>query len=123
MADERYLLPRYLYYFCVHYDFEKLSTQEKTFQLYKQGIKISEIVKQRKLKEETILGHLAKYVATGEINPTSIMEEAKFNTLKEYVKKHENLADSTIKDKLSNNFSYGEIKIVRSAIEAEQKEL
>ncbi|MBR4266754.1 MAG: helix-turn-helix domain-containing protein [Bacteroidales bacterium] len=104
-------------------DFEKLSTQEKTFQLYKQGIKISEIVKQRKLKEETILGHLAKYVATGEINPTSIMEEAKFNTLKEYVKKHENLADSTIKDKLSNNFSYGEIKIVRSAIEAEQKEL
>ena len=26
VADERYLLPRYLYYFCVHYDFEKLST-------------------------------------------------------------------------------------------------
>jgi uncharacterized protein YpbB len=53
----------------------KGGTQLETLTLYKQGFTPEEIAKQRTLATSTILGHLASFVASGEINVLDFIDE------------------------------------------------
>lgn len=92
-------------------------TFKKSFQLYKNGNTIAQISELRGLSPSTIEGHLAKFIATGDL------------TVDEFVSKERQLLIlaaaydvgikmlTPIKEKLSADISYGEIRMMVSQIE------
>jgi superfamily II DNA helicase RecQ len=46
---------------------KKVDTKAESFRLYREGKRVDEIAKERSLTQQTIEGHLAHYVSTGEI--------------------------------------------------------
>ena len=66
----------------------------------------------RDLNENTIFGHLASFISSGEIKITELIDEAKYNELKQIIpsKTFENLSD--LKHLLDDKYSYGELRLV-----------
>ncbi|MEO1050600.1 MAG: helix-turn-helix domain-containing protein [Bacteroidota bacterium] len=89
----------------------KTPTAEVSFGLYKAGKSIEEIAEERSLTPGTISGHLAQYIATGEIKATELIDEEKLNnivTVAETIKSH---SLGEIKYRLGDEYGYEDIKI------------
>ena len=100
---------------------DKIPTAEISFALFKQGKSIDEIARERGLVESTILGHLCKFIETGEIDAAKIIDTDKIKEiLKAYVAGHEK--SSELKAVLSDDYSYGEIKVALAHIRSLKKE-
>ncbi len=87
-------------------------TKRISLDLYKKGKSIEEIALERELNENTIFGHLASFIPSGEIKITDLISEEHYNELKKAIPKHsfENLSD--LKHQLDDKYSYGEIRLV-----------
>lgn len=99
-------------------EFESLSTQEKSFQLFSEGKGVEQIVAERKLKAETIMRHLSAYVATGEIDPLKLISKDTYDIIKIAILENPDASDGVIMTKTSKPVSYGEIAVVKAAVEA-----
>lgn len=99
-------------------EFESLSTQEKSFKLFSEGRSVQEIVSERKLKSETIMQHLAAYVSTGEIDPLKLVSKDAYDIIKIAMLENPGASNGVIMTKTSKPVSYGEIYVVRAAVEA-----
>ena len=62
---------------------KKEDTKVTTFKLYKQGMSIKEIARQRDLNQQTIVRHIAHYVANGMIPVDELLSEYKADTIRE----------------------------------------
>src|SRR5690606_41840113 len=73
---------------------------------------IQEIANERNLNENTILEHLASFIASKELKITDLMLEEHYIELKEIIPKKtfENLSD--LKHQLDEKYSYGELRLV-----------
>jgi uncharacterized protein YpbB len=91
---------------------KKENTKDVSLKLFKTGMSISEIAKERNFVETTIQGHLAYFVPTGEIKITDLMPEEKYVELKKIMKKatFDNLTD--LKNKIDEKFTYNEMRLV-----------
>lgn len=91
---------------------KKGDTYKISLELFKSGKNIQEIANERELNENTIFGHLASFVASGEVKITDLMEKEHYNNLLELIPKttFENLSD--LKNKLDDIYSYGELRLV-----------
>jgi len=87
-------------------------TKLESFNLYKSGKSIEQIAKQRELTENTVFGHLASFIPTGEIKLKELIEEDNYKELKQLIptKTFESLTD--LKHQLDDKFSYSEIRLV-----------
>ena len=96
---------------------KKEDTKRVSLQLFKNGLSIFEIAKERNFTTTTIEGHLAHFIPTGEIKITDIMQEKKFEELKTIMQKatFENFTE--LKNKIDDKFSYSEIRLVASTLE------
>jgi hypothetical protein len=94
---------------------DKIPTALISFKLFQQGKNIEEIALERELTEGTIMGHLCKYIETGEIDAEKIIASDK---LAEIIKAYEAgyKRSGEIKAVMSNDFTYGEIKVALSHI-------
>ena len=90
----------------------KGSSDAETLALFKQGKTIKEIAELRQLAESTITGHLATFVRTGGIDVYELITEEKVNIILPVVKEVGGHAISPIKERLSDDFSFADIKIV-----------
>ncbi|MCQ2249679.1 MAG: AAA family ATPase [Bacteroidales bacterium] len=99
-------------------EFESLSTQEKSFKLFNDGKSVAEISSERKLKAETIMGHLSAYVSTGEIDPLRLISREVYDIIKVAMLENPGASDGVIMTKTTKPVSYGAIHVVRAAIEA-----
>ena len=95
-----------------------LSSQESSFELFKNGQSIPEIAKERGMAVSTIEGHLAHYVGTGELNIDLVVEPQKNKAILEYLEKHKVQGSSEIRAALGNEYSYSEIRFVFKHLEA-----
>lgn len=98
---------------------KKGNSQHETYLLWKQGMKIEEICTERGFTKNTIEGHLAEYVAKGEIATEEIVAIEKIEPIQTALKKH---PDSLLEVKkiLGDDYTYGEIKIVKAALQFEE---
>jgi hypothetical protein len=64
------------------------------------------------------MGHLAEYVAKGEIDPSKIMKNDDIERIKMFILEKPNATDKSIFEGVKGGCSYGEIKIVRAIIES-----
>lgn len=88
----------------------KKDTRAESFRIFKTGMSIIEISKERKLTVQTIEGHLTRYIETGEINIDELLSREKLKLIGGAIKDWNNISLTEIKNKLGDDISYGEIK-------------
>ena len=98
--------------------YESLSTSEKTYYLFSQGKTVAQVASERKLTTATIIGHLAEYVAKGEIDPSKIISKDTIERIKMFILENPNATDKTVLDGVKGGCTYGEIKVVRAMMES-----
>lgn len=91
----------------------KGSSQKESLSLFKSGLSITEIAKQRKLAISTIEGHLAQFVLTGEVDPLDLISAEKIKAIEAALDRI-NPADNSAsaKQELGDAYSYADIRIV-----------
>lgn len=87
-------------------------TKKESLNLFKSGKSIKDIADERELNENTIFGHLASFLTTGEVKITDLMSNEFYEELKEIIpnKTFENLSD--LKQQLDDKYTYGELRLV-----------
>lgn len=91
---------------------QKGDTKKESLALFQSGKSVEEIADARELNTNTIIGHLASFMATGEVKITDLISEDHYEELKVLIPKakFENLSD--LKHQLDDKFSYGELRLV-----------
>ena len=86
--------------------------KKKSLELFKSGKSISEIANERELNVNTIFGHLASFIISGEVKITDLVPKVHYEELKEIIpkKKFDTLSD--LKRQLDDKYSYGELRLV-----------
>lgn len=87
-------------------------TQKESLALFKEGKSIEEIAHIRELNENTIFGHLTKFIKSGEIKISDLMPKEHYQELKKLIPKYTFDTISDLKHQLDDKYSYGEIRLV-----------
>lgn len=90
----------------------KTDTKAESFRLYREGKTLSEIAQDRKLTLQTIEGHLASYVQSGDIKIEELVSREKIVLIEPLVKNFTGGSVTPIKERLGSDVSYGEIRLV-----------
>lgn len=100
---------------------KKLSTFECSYKLYNQGNTIEQIAEKRGLNQSTIEAHLARYVASGDIDVHEFVDGDTLKKVEAYCMEHsEEKALKPIFEHFDAKISYG---VLRMAIAAIRKEI
>lgn len=89
------------------------STYEASLRLYKEGHSPSEISQLRDLSIHTILGHLMRYVESGDVNFDDIVAPDRFAKVKAYFEQHAYSSDLHLGDvraELGEEFTFDDIR-------------
>nr|WP_321244375.1 helix-turn-helix domain-containing protein [uncultured Psychroserpens sp.] len=91
---------------------KKGETKKESLALFQSGKSIKEIAIQRELNENTIMGHLASFMSSGEVKITDLVSEEHYLELKTIIpkQKFENLSD--LKHQIDDKYSFAEIRLV-----------
>lgn len=100
---------------------KKLNTFEYSYWLYNQGNTVVQIAEKRGLNQSTIEGHLARYVASGDIDVHEFVDADTLEKVEAYCEMHpEEKALKPIFEHFDAKISYG---VLRMAIAAIRKEI
>lgn len=96
------------------------SVLDETESLYKNGLTINQIAKQKDVKESTIFSHIEQLIKNNKIDKEDVekfVSKEKIKKIKNVLEKHGvESALKPIKEELGDDFSYDEIKLVRSTL-------
>ena len=101
---------------------KKTDTKAESLRLYKEGKRVSEIAKERNLTQQTIEGHLAHYITLGEINVEELVSKEKCLLIESIAKTHLTGSLTPIKERLGDEVSFGEIRLVIAGIEFQKSQ-
>ena len=95
---------------------QKGDTKKISLNLFKAGKPIDQIALERELNVNTIFGHLADFISSGEIKITDLISKEHYKELKAIIpkQKFENLSD--LKHQIDNKYTYAELKLVINSI-------
>lgn len=98
----------------------KLTTVEYSYWLYNQGNTVVQIAEKRGLNPVTIEGHLARYVASGDIDVHDFIDGDTLEKVEEYLAGHpEEKALKPIYEYFDSKISYGALRMAIAAIRKE----
>ena len=98
----------------------KLTTVEYSYWLYKQGYTIAQIAEKRGLNPVTIEGHLARYVASGDIDVHDFIDGDTLEKVEAYLSVHpDEKALKPIYEYFDSKISYGALRMAIAAIRKE----
>jgi len=90
-----------------------LDTKEVSLAFFNQGLSLAEIAKKRRMAVSTIEGHLAHFVARGNLDVFRLIDRQKYDAIAKCLNEpSETETTSDIKNRLGDAYSYGEIRIV-----------
>lgn len=91
----------------------KVDTKAETLRMYHEGMALKDIATARSLTIGTIENHLAHFVESGEIKINDVVTPQHQQSIKDAIRTFDkSYTLSDIKNKLPNDFSYAEIKMV-----------
>ncbi|MDD5616569.1 MAG: DNA helicase RecQ [Candidatus Methanoperedens sp.] len=94
---------------------KKHSSEYMTLEMLNQGMDLDEITLKRNLSLNTIYDHIEKLIIAGEnINIEKFVKEEKIEVISSAIHELGGETLKPIKEKLGDNYSYGEIKLVRA---------
>jgi hypothetical protein len=99
----------------------KTDTKQETYKLFKEGKTVADIAAARNFALSTIEGHLAHFVQSGEISIEEVVSREKIVLIEPALQYLQNGSISTVKQKLGNDISFGEIRLVMAWKEFEKK--
>src|SRR5690606_41833239 len=94
-------------------------TKRMSLELFNRGHDIAEIAERRGLKQGTIETHLAFYVQHGTLEIHKLISEEKAETIRAALEDYTSL--SAVKERLGDDYSYGEIRMVMAHREFEKQ--
>ncbi len=94
------------------------NTREISLNMFRDGLSIQEIAKERSLTAGTILGHLLDKIDENEINIEDLMEKSKMQEIEEAVQQTEFETLSDLYHKLDKKYNYQELKVVLKKMSA-----
>lgn len=90
-----------------------LSSNEISLELFKRERSIEKVAKIRQLATSTIESHLAHFVGKGELELNEVIDPQKLEQITRFLKENPTVQNiSEIKERLGNEVSYGEIRLV-----------
>jgi hypothetical protein len=99
----------------------KGTTQRDTLQLYREGKSLDEIAQLRNLTVGTVEGHLATFVYSGEVDISELVHPNKCKAILSVIE-DAGMTATSIKSKLSSDYSYGEIRAVMNYYRLQQEQ-
>ena len=97
---------------------DKKPTKQITFELFKSGLTIKEIAKERSLTVGTIENHLANYIPSGEIDVLELIELKRYKKILKQVEAVGEVKGLTaLKEKVDKSVTYMELKMVLMSME------
>ncbi len=90
----------------------KPDTKSESFRLFNEGKSIEQIAGERNLAISTIESHLTHYVASGVIPVEKLISREKLSLIEAALEGYEGVGVMSIKEKLGNDISFGEIRLV-----------
>lgn len=99
---------------------EKGASHRDSLLLYREGKTMQEIAQLRNLAVSTIEGHLASFVYTGEIGIEELVTSEKMEAILKVID-NIGMTATSIKNQLSNDFSFGEIRAVMNYYRLQQE--
>ncbi len=95
---------------------EKIPSHKQTFDLFRAGKSIQEIIEERGLAASTVFSHLNSFVETGELEPEALVDSTKIATITEYFLETEDPHLSRAREVLGPDYQYHELKAVLSRL-------
>jgi hypothetical protein len=90
----------------------KINTKQKSFELYCAGKSIIEIAAERGMSANTIEGHLAHFIGTGELEITRLIDTDKISLISNYFIKSQNSKLGPAKAALGDSVTWAELRYV-----------
>jgi len=94
----------------------KGETRKLTYSLFQAGKSISEIAQEREMAISTVEGHLTDAIRAGIVSITKVLDEKKINKMKALMLAHPEFTIKGLKDQVGEEYSYGEIRMIRASI-------
>jgi hypothetical protein len=92
------------------------STFEQTFDLYKEGISISDIAKKRKLTERTIYGHFEKLIILEKIQVDDVVSAEVLELLDDRINIHDAKNLTELKEQAGEDISWDDLRLYRAGL-------
>ncbi len=91
---------------------DKKPTKQITLELFKSGLSVKEIAKERSLTTGTIESHLASYIPTGDVDILELIPLKKYKKLINQIEEVEFKNLTELKEKVDKSFTYMELRMV-----------
>ena len=91
---------------------DRSNTKEVSLKFFQEGLSLDEIAEKRNFVRSTIEGHLAYFVKKGIITTERLIPDEKLKNILTVIEAIDSISSSAIKEKLGDEYGYGEIKIV-----------
>jgi ATP-dependent DNA helicase RecQ len=96
---------------------KKQSSEYLTLEMLNQGMDLDEITLKRNLSLNTIYLHIEKLILSGEyIKIEELIKKEKIEPISKAIVESGGQSLTTVKERLGDNFSYGEIRLVRARL-------
>jgi hypothetical protein len=97
---------------------DKKPTKQISFELFKSGLSVKEIAKERSLTAGTVENHLANYITSGEIDVLELIALKRYKKIRNEIEEAGKVKGLTaLKEKVDPSFTYMELKMVLMSME------
>ncbi|GAB7258032.1 helix-turn-helix domain-containing protein [Polaribacter sp. OB-PA-B3] len=96
---------------------DKKPTKQITLELFRSGLSIKEIAKERSLTTNTIESHLASYIPSGDVDILELIPLKKYKKLVDEIEKIEFKSLTELKEKVDKSYSFMELRMVLMSME------
>jgi hypothetical protein len=99
---------------------QKPDSKQISLDLFKEGKTVQKIAMERQLAVSTIEGHLAHFVSQGLLSIERLMSPEKAGVIIDFITLHTEATSGDVKTALGEDYSYGEIKLVRAFLQSRE---
>jgi len=96
---------------------DKKPTKQITLELFKLGMSVKEVAKERSLTTGTIESHLASFIPSGDVDILELIPLEKYKKLVDKIEETEFKSLTELKEKVDKSFSYMELRMVLLSME------
>lgn len=96
---------------------DKKPTKQITFEMFKAGLSIKEIAKERNLTTGTIESHLASFIPSGEVDILELIEIKRYKKIINAIESTKFKSLTELKEKVDKSFSFMELRMVLLSME------
>ncbi|MDD7915260.1 helix-turn-helix domain-containing protein [Polaribacter ponticola] len=96
---------------------DKKPTKQITFELFKSGLSVKDIAKERSLTVGTIESHLASYIPSGDVDILELIDIKKYKKIIKAIEETEFKNLTELKEKVDKSFTFMELRMVLLSME------